>query len=145
MDASRVEHFMKLSLKALKLDYVDLYLMHGPIGVKYVDDNTVFPIEGDTIAYDMSTDLVSIWKSMEAQVTAGRAKTIGVSNFGVAQIERVVNASKIKPSNLQVEAHVWFQQKKLREACKKHGMTFTAYAPLGSPGRAASPIASKGL
>jgi aldehyde reductase len=128
---------LKKSLAALKLDYVDLYLIHTAIGLKYVNDETLFPMDGNTVALDMATDHVKIWKAMEAQVEAGRAKAIGLSNFNVRQVERVVKAAKILPANLQVEAHVWFQQKPLREACKKHGITFCAYAPLGSPGRGA--------
>jgi len=135
LEETRVEHFLKLSLAALKLDYVDLYLIHLPVGLKYVDDVTLFPMEGDSVALDLTTDHLKVWKSMEAQVTAGRAKAIGLSNFNEAQIERIVGAAKIKPANLQVEANVYFQQKPLREACAKHGITFCAYAPFGSPGR----------
>ena len=135
MDESRVEHFLNKSLEALKLDYVDLYLIHGPVGLKYINDDTLYPRENDLILVDMATDHVKIWKAMEAQVEAGRTKAIGVSNFSVRQIERIVEIAQIQPANLQVEAHVWFQQKALREACKKYGITFCAYAPLGSPGR----------
>jgi len=135
MEEGLVGHFLKLSLEALKLDYVDLYLVHGPIGLKYVDDTTLYPMADGGMAYDMTTDLLKIWKGMEAQVEAGRTKAIGISNFNVKQIERIVKAAKILPANLQVEAHVQFQQKTLRATCKKHGITLCAYAPLGSPGR----------
>lgn len=72
---------------------------------------------------------------MENQVDAGLVKSIGISNFNVEQIERIVKIARIKPANLQVELHVQFQQKILRECCAKHGITICAYAPLGSPGR----------
>lgn len=74
---------------------------------------------------------------MEAQVDAGLAKSIGLSNFHEEQIGRIMNAARIKPANLQVELHAEFQQKALRECCDKHGITICAYAPLGSPGRKA--------
>ena len=72
---------------------------------------------------------------MEAQVDAGRAKSIGLSNFNSSQIERIVESARIKPANLQVELHAYFQQKPLREVCGKHGITICAYGPLGSKGR----------
>lgn len=78
---------------------------------------------------------VLYFKSMEKQVDAGLTKSIGVSNFNEEQIGRIVNNSRIKPANVQVEMHVQFQQKSLREFCQKHGLTICAYAPFASPGR----------
>jgi len=136
MDESRVEHFLQKSLKSLQLDYVDLYLLHVPIGFQYIDDAATWPktAEGE-IMLDMGTDHLKIWAAMEKQVEAGRAKAIGLSNFKSSQIERIVKNCKILPANLQSEAHVYFQNKEVRETCKKHGITFCAYAPFGSPGR----------
>ncbi len=64
---------------------------------------------------------------------AGLTKLIGISNFSEEQIERIVKSAKIKPANLQVELHAQFQQKSLRDCCKRYGITICAY--LGSPGR----------
>ena len=72
---------------------------------------------------------------MEAQVDTNLTKSIGLSNFNEEQIERIIKHCRIKPANLQVELHVQFQQKSLRDCCEKHGITICAYAPLGSPGR----------
>lgn len=74
-------------------------------------------------------------QAMESQVEAGRAKAIGLSNFNSHQIERIVQTSRIKPANLQVEMHAYFQQKRLRAYCKKHDIVICAYGPLGSKGR----------
>jgi len=133
----KVEHFLKLSLNSLKLDYVDLYLIHFPSGlVRTGDDKNLFPQDEDgKVIQDRNTDLLSLWKGMEAQVDAGRAKSIGLSNFNSEQIERIVGAARIKPANLQVELHAYFQQKPLRAVCTKHGITVCAYGPLGSKGR----------
>lgn len=58
-----VEKFIKLSLQKLQLDYVDLYLIHAPVGMKYIDDNTLLPFNADgSLALDMSTDILGIWK-----------------------------------------------------------------------------------
>jgi diketogulonate reductase-like aldo/keto reductase len=72
---------------------------------------------------------------MEDQVNAGRTKAIGLSNFNSKQIEKIVQSAQIKPDNLQVELHAYFQQKRLREVCSKHDISVTAFATLGSRGR----------
>ncbi len=82
---------------------------------------------------------------MEKQVDAGLVKSIGISNFNEEQIERIVKNARIKPANLQVELHVLFQQKPLRDFCSKHGITVCAYSPLGSPGRTAEFFSKFGI
>lgn len=72
---------------------------------------------------------------MEKCVQLGLTKSIGISNFNSQQIERVVKNAKIKPVNNQVEAHLYLNQKKLLEVCKKYDIVVTAYSPLGSPER----------
>lgn len=67
-------------------------------------------------------------------VTAGLTKSIGVSNFNKSQVQRLIDNSTIKPTNLQVEVHVYFQQDDLVNFCKENGIVVTAYAPLGSKG-----------
>jgi len=71
---------------------------------------------------------------MEAQVDAGHTKAIGLSNFNVTQIKRILQAARIPPANLQVELHVFFQQNELVELCKEHDILVCAYSPLGSRG-----------
>lgn len=67
-------------------------------------------------------------------VKAGLTKSIGVSNFNTAQVQRLLDNSTIKPANVQVEVHVYFQQNDLISFCKENGVVVTAYAPLGSKG-----------
>lgn len=141
----KVGHFVQLQLEALQLDYLDLYLIHAPIGFKYSNDTELVPKGQDgKIAIDMSTNLEAIWTEMEAQVNSGKIKSIGVSNFNSKQIERIVKIAKVPLSNIQVELYVYFQQKALRETCAKHNITVCAYGPLGSPGRGAL-YASRGV
>nr|CAH0109272.1 unnamed protein product [Daphnia galeata] len=132
----KVEHFLKLSLENLKLEYVDLYLIHFPIGFRGEDDHDLFPRDDNgKLILDFDSNMITLWKAMESQVEAGRAKAIGLSNFNSHQIERIVQTSRIKPANLQVEMHAYFQQKRLRAYCKKHDIVICAYGPLGSKGR----------
>ena len=71
---------------------------------------------------------------MEKQVDADRTKSIGISNFNVNQITRILNNCRIKPANSQVEIHIYLQQKEHVDFCMKNGITVVAYAPLGSRG-----------
>ena len=137
LQAGKVEKYLRKSLKALGLDCVDLYLIHGAVGRVERDERDVNPMENGRSLIDCSTDLIAVWKDMEKTVSLGLAKSIGVSNFNEKQILKIVTNAKIPPAVLQVECHVYFQQLKMREACKKHNTAITAYAPLGSPGRKA--------
>jgi len=76
-------------------------------------------------------------QAMEAQVDAGRARSIGLSNFNSRQIAHIVKAARIRPANLQVELNVYFQQRELVAFCRALDITVCAYAPIGSPGLAA--------
>lgn len=131
--ARSVEKYIKKSLENLKLDYLDMYLIHGPFG--FVEGEEFFPKHEDgKFKLDYDIDHVSLWKAMEEQVDAGRTKSIGISNFNINQIQRILDNSRIPPANLQVELHINMQQKPLVEFCKKNNIVVTSYSSLGSPG-----------
>lgn len=71
---------------------------------------------------------------MEEQVDRGKTKSIGVSNFSIKQVEKILKIAKIPPVTNQVELHVYNQQKELEEYLKKQNVTITAYSPLGTAG-----------
>ncbi|XP_066983356.1 1,5-anhydro-D-fructose reductase-like isoform X2 [Macrobrachium rosenbergii] len=125
---SDVEKYLSQSLKKLKVDYVDLYLIHAPISAIPEGEDDV---RGKIL--DFSTDLEAVYKVMEQQVDAGRARGIGLSNFNSKQIERIMKVCRIKPVNLQVEVHAYFQQKPLRSLCRQFDISVCAYCPLGAP------------
>lgn len=129
-----VSKFLQRSLDMMGLTYVDLYLIHNPIGFIGKDENDVFPKDenGKTVL-DPDTHLESIWKGMEAQVDAGKARAIGLSNFNTEQIGRILKVARIKPANLQVEVHAYHLQRDLRAFCEKHGISVCAYAPMSAP------------
>ena len=132
MHADKVGHLLELSLKNLGLDYVDLYLVHNPVGCPYIDDQTMLAHNPDgSPLLDMTTDLEAVWKSMEEQVRAGRTRSIGVSNFSTSQVDRMLKIASIKPANIQLELHAYMQQRPIREQAKKHGIVVTSYGSLG--------------
>lgn len=115
MHSDKVELFLKNSLAALQLDYVDLYLIHSPVGYEYVNDTDLFPVNMDgQRRLDKSTDLEAVWKAMEEQVVAGRTKSIGISNFNIKQIERIVKVAIIHPEINQVKMFKVYLLKPLR-------------------------------
>ncbi|XP_062606437.1 aldo-keto reductase family 1 member B7-like [Saccostrea cucullata] len=137
MDPKLVKRSIELSLKNLQLSYVDLYLVHFPVQLAYEgDDTNVYPTN-EVGAWKKADkwDLLGTWKAMEELVDQGLAKSIGVSNFSISQVERICKMAKHKPVINQVECHIYLPQTDLFEACKKLGLTITAYSPFGSPGR----------
>lgn len=136
---NRVETCLKRTLERLKLDYLDLYLIHWPMGFKDDDDN-LFPEAADgTIALNEAVTFEDTWKGMEDVKAKGLVKSIGISNFNEEQIDRVLKVSTIRPSMNQIELHPFLVQDKLVNYCKSLGIALTAYCPLGS-----SPVASTG-
>ncbi|GLV43322.1 uncharacterized protein CBL_03865 [Carabus blaptoides fortunei] len=129
-----VAKYMKKSLESLQLDYLDQYLMHVPFAFKEIEgDNHPKNADGE-ILVDMNTDHLAIWKEMEKLVDAGLTHTIGISNFNIRQIERILSNARIRPVTLQIELHVYFQQNELVDFCKQNSISVTAYSPLGSKG-----------
>jgi aldehyde reductase len=122
----------KKTLTDLGLDYVDMYLIHWPIGLKPGDELLPKDAEG-TIIYDNETDLADTWKEMEKLVKLGLVKSIGVSNFNHKQIEHLLAKGTIPPANNQIEMHPYFPQHKLVEYCKSKNIAVTAYSPFGCP------------
>ncbi|XP_043273701.1 aldo-keto reductase family 1 member A1-B isoform X2 [Venturia canescens] len=128
-----IEKWIKKSLELLQLDYLDLYLIHVPFA--FVEGEDLHPRnENGEILMDINTDHLALWKEMENQVKAGRTKAIGLSNFNQKQITKILSIAQLPISNLQIELHVYFQQKEMVEFCRDKGITVTAYSPLGSRG-----------
>ncbi|KAL0127385.1 hypothetical protein PUN28_005582 [Cardiocondyla obscurior] len=129
-----IEKWLERSLSNLQLSYLDLYLIHTPFAYGDVEGELHPFNEKGEIIIDPDTDHLAIWSVMEKQVMEGRTKAIGLSNFNVAQIERILNHATLPVSNLQVEMHVYLQQSELLKFCQDHDISVTAYSPLGSRG-----------
>jgi len=135
--ARDVKPALEATLKDLKLDYLDLYLMHWPMAWK--EDSGMFPKDDkDNIQYTTSpqeSDFLNTWKAMEECLDAGLTKAIGVSNFNKRQLERLLKSCRHKPVCNQIELHPYLNQKKLSEYCRANGVAVAAYSALGSSDR----------
>ncbi len=102
------------SIKKLKLDYVDLYLIHwpSPHRDKYVET----------------------WKAFEQLLADGRVKSIGVSNFHQPHLRRLLDETGTVPVLNQIELHPYLQQEALRAFDAEHGILTEAWSPLASGG-----------
>lgn len=134
-----VKPALEETLKLLKIKYLDLYLIHWPLGYHEGEGN--FPTDADNKVKFSEVDYVDTWKGMQQVKKEGLTKSIGVSNFNHEQIDRILAMCEIPPAVNQVECHPYLTQVKLLEYLKKHNIAMTAYSPLGSPDR---PWAKKG-
>uniref|UniRef100_A0A8C6IGB0 Aldo-keto reductase family 1, member D1 n=1 Tax=Mus spicilegus TaxID=10103 RepID=A0A8C6IGB0_MUSSI len=123
---------LERTLKALKLDYIDLYIIELPMAFK--PGKEIYPRdENGRIIYD-KTNLCATWEALEACKDAGLVKSLGVSNFNRRQLELILNKPglKYKPVTNQVECHPYFTQTKLLKFCQQHDIVIVAYSPLGT-------------
>jgi len=95
------------------LNYLDLYLVHTPFAFEDAGEELHPVNEKGEIRLDTNTDHLQIWSVMEKQVLEGRTKAIGLSNFNIAQLQKILKNAKLPISNLQIELHIYFQQKEL--------------------------------
>jgi 2,5-diketo-D-gluconate reductase A len=111
------------SLQRLRMDYVDLYLIHWPAPGqdRYLDT----------------------WKALIRLRDEGRARSIGVSNFAVPHLERIIGETGQAPAVNQVELHPRFQQAELRAAHKRLGVATESWSPLGQGGLLKHPEISR--
>ncbi|WP_210479491.1 aldo/keto reductase [Naasia sp. SYSU D00948] len=98
------------SMARLGLDYVDLYLIHWPVP---------------------SRDLYAeTWRALERIREEGRARSIGVSNFATAHLQRILDEGSVPPAVNQVELHPWLPQSEVRAFDAEHGVVTEAWSPL---------------
>ncbi|MGI8577841.1 MAG: aldo/keto reductase [Nocardioidaceae bacterium] len=98
------------SLAGMGLDYLDLYLIHWPVP---------------------SQDLyVETWRAFEQLYTDQRVRAIGVSNFHIPHLSRLLAEANVVPAVNQVEMHPWLQQSELRDFHQRHGIISEAWSPI---------------
>jgi alcohol dehydrogenase (NADP+) len=140
----RVEPAFEASLDRLRLNYLDLYLMHTPFAFQPGDDLDPRDQNGN-ILYDRGVTLLDTWRAMESLVDHGKCRAIGLSDVTLEGLLPLYESARIKPAVIQVEAHPYLPQTELLEFCKEKGVVFLAGAPLGHgirPGPLEDPVIS---
>ncbi len=122
---------LKKTLADLRLDYLDLYLIHWPVATR---PDVVFPKKADDFFSLAEMPLHETWAGMEDCVESGLIKHIGVSNCSIKKIEELSSA-KIRPEVNQIELHPYLQQEEMLSYCNVNNIYLTAYSPLGSGDR----------
>ena len=100
------------TLSELGFDYVDLFLIHWPLPTKY------------------DGDYVSTWQVLESFQKEGRSKSIGVSNFQVAHLERLAQETEVVPAVNQIEVHPYFTNDEVRQYGQEHNIITEAWSPI---------------
>jgi 2,5-diketo-D-gluconate reductase A len=100
------------TLAALETDYVDLFLIHWPLPTLY------------------DGDFVSTWKTLEEFKGDGRARSIGVSNFQVDHLRRLMDECDVVPAVNQIELHPYFQNREVAEFGEQNGIATEAWSPI---------------
>ncbi|OMJ07398.1 putative NAD(P)H-dependent D-xylose reductase xyl1 [Smittium culicis] len=135
----RKEHVrlaLEKTLSDLGVDYLDLYLIHFPISVKYVPIEERYPAafffdpEKKSVVID-PVPYQETWQAMEQIASEGKARSIGVSNLGADLLMDVLSYAKIKPAVFQMELHPYLSRKQLVEFTQKNGIAITAYSSFG--------------
>jgi 2,5-diketo-D-gluconate reductase A len=110
------------TLDKLGFDYVDLFLIHWPLPTLY------------------DGDFVSTWKTLEEFQSEGRARSIGVSNFQIAHLERLAAEADVVPAVNQIELHPYFLNDQVRAYGEEHGIRTEAWSPIAQGGVLDDPV-----
>ncbi|OLL25513.1 putative NAD(P)H-dependent D-xylose reductase xyl1 [Neolecta irregularis DAH-3] len=130
-----VKTIAKRQLADYGLEYFDLFLIHFPIALKYVDPQDRYPpgfyADGkSTIEYE-NIPIQDTWKAMEDLVDCGIARNIGISNFQSSLILDLLRYARIRPAVLQIEHHPYLVQQPLLDLCAQENIAVTAYSSFG--------------
>jgi diketogulonate reductase-like aldo/keto reductase len=111
------------SLKQLRLEYVDLYLIHWPVANLRLET----------------------WRALERIHREGRARAIGVSNYLVRHLEELLAASEVKPAVNQIELHpfIYRTRKDTVDFCHQHNIVIESYSPLTKGMRIKHPVVKR--
>jgi 2,5-diketo-D-gluconate reductase A len=113
------------TLEALGDDYVDMFLIHWPLPTLY------------------DGDFVSTWKVLEEFKADGRARSIGVSNFQVEHLQRLMDECDVVPAVNQIELHPYFQNREVASFGEENGIATEAWSPIAQGDVLGDPVVNE--
>ncbi len=122
------------SLVDLRLEYLDLYLVHWPFPNFHPPHCDVTSRSPDAKPY-IHEHYMKTWRQMEQLVDTGLARHIGTSNMTIPKLKLVLRDARIRPAANEMELHPHFQQPELFSYVVGNGIVPIGYCPIGSPGR----------
>jgi diketogulonate reductase-like aldo/keto reductase len=139
---TNVEAAVRKSLLDLRIDYLDLYLIHWPVAFREIPNLDLSKRGWENQEIDDSDNGRNIiphsihdtWQQMERVLELGLVKAIGVANFPIILLHELKSRATIPPAVNQVECHPYLQQTPLLRYCQRQNIAFQAYSPLGTPG-----------
>lgn len=133
-EKERVEPITREQLKWWGIDYFDIFYIHFPVALEYVDPKDSYPSGWHTLDGKVRQSKASIqetWQAMEHLVDIGLAKSIAISNFQGSLVIDLLRYARIRPAILQVEIHPYLVQEELVQFAKSEGIVVTAYSSFG--------------
>lgn len=133
-EAHRVQEIAQKQLADWQVDYFDLYLIHFPIALKYVEPAVRYPpgwFYEDNRVETSTASIQETWQAMEKLVDQGSVKNIGVSNFSGSLLMDLFRYARIQPVALQIELHPYLAQEHLVQFAQKHGLAIMAFSSFG--------------
>ena len=112
------------TLKDLRLEYLDLYLIHWPVCWR----------RGTLMQDDADASILECWRELERCVDEGLIRSIGVSNFSRPKLEELIRDARVKPAVNQIESHPLLPNTELVRWCQSNDIAVTAYSPLAQGG-----------
>jgi alcohol dehydrogenase (NADP+) len=122
------------SLARLRLEYLDLYLVHWPFPNYHPPGCDVHSRSPNARPY-LHEEFMGTWRELEKLVDLGLVRHIGTSNMTIPKLRRLLSDARVKPSANEMELHPHFQQPELFRMVVENGIVPVGYCPLGSPGR----------
>lgn len=133
-DGERVEPICRKQLQDWGIEYFDLFIVHFPISLKYVDPSVRYPPgfhnEEGKVELGKAT-LEETWHAMESLQNEGLVRSLGVSNYTAALLLDLERYAKTMPQTLQIEHHPYLVQPTLLDFCRSRSITVTAYSSFG--------------
>lgn len=123
---------LEQTLADLKLEYLDLYLIHWPV---CLTKDASFPMDSEDFISTEEIPLTETWHAMLACRDQGLIRHAGVSNFSITNLNKLIRDGAGIPEMNQVESHPYLNQREMLAFCNDHEILMTAYSPLGSTDR----------